>query len=68
MIVLYSTNCPKCKVLEKKLQDANIDFTINNDVSEMVAMGFMEAPILKANEKFMNFKEAVDWIGAIDGN
>ena len=26
-IILYSTNCPKCKVICKKLQQKNLDFT-----------------------------------------
>ena len=68
MIVLYSTNCPRCMVLEKKLKSTNIDFTINNDISEMLSLGFMEAPILQVDDKYMNFKEAIDWIGASHGN
>ena len=68
MIVLYSTNCPKCKILEKKLNNANIKYTVSNNIDEMLAMGFMEAPILQVYGDFMNFKEAIDWIGAQSGN
>ena len=38
-IILYSTNCPKCNVLEKKLQSKNIDFEICNDVDLMLSKG-----------------------------
>lgn len=41
MITLYSTNCPRCMVLEKKLAAAGIEYTINNDVDEMLSLGFM---------------------------
>ena len=41
MITLYSTYCPRCLVLEKKLAAADIPFTINNDVDEMLSLGFM---------------------------
>ena len=38
-IILYSTNCPKCKILEKKLTEKNIKFTKNNNVIEMSELG-----------------------------
>ena len=34
-IKLYSTHCPKCIVLEKKLQQKNIPFEEINDVEIM---------------------------------
>ena len=63
MITLYSTNCPRCSVLEKKLDAAGINYSINNDVDEMISLGFMEVPTLVVDEKAMTFKEAIDWIG-----
>ena len=63
MITLYSTNCPRCSVLEKKLDAAGINYSINNDVDEMISLGFMEVPTLVVDEKTMTFKEAIDWIG-----
>ena len=32
MITLYSTGCPKCQVLEKKLNNEGIGFSISNDI------------------------------------
>lgn len=63
IVTLYSTNCPRCVVLEKKLQNAGINFSINNNIEEMLALGFLEAPILMVDGKAMAFKEANDWIG-----
>ena len=68
MITLYSTNCPRCMVLEKKLNNAGIEYVINNNVDEMLSLGFMQAPILMADNKAMNFKDAIDWIGEQIGN
>ena len=62
MITLYSTNCPKCNVLKQKLQSLNIDFEISNNIDELIELGFMEAPILKANDQYLNFSKAVNWI------
>ena len=62
-VVLYSTHCPKCKVLESKLKQKNIIFEENNDVELMVQKGFVTAPVLEVDNIVYNFKEAVEWIG-----
>ncbi len=64
-IVLYSTNCPKCMILEKKLRDKNIEFNIINNVDEMIKKGFMAAPILEVDGKSMNYIDANTWINNI---
>lgn len=61
-IVLYSTKCPKCKVLEAKLKQSNIEFKEINDVEVMVQKGFKSAPLLEVDGVVYNFKEAVEWI------
>lgn len=61
-VILYSTHCPRCKVLTMKLQQKNIAYEEVNDVEQMMAKGFKEAPKLEVNGVTMDFKEAVDWI------
>ena len=61
-IVLHSTHCPKCKVLETKLKQKNIDFEENNNVELMVQKGFTTAPVLEVGDIVYGFKEAVEWI------
>ena len=61
-IILYSTNCPKCNVLEKKLQSKNIDFEICNDVDLMVSKGIQQAPYLEVDNELMDFTTAVKWV------
>ena len=63
MNILYSTNCPKCRVLEKKLSEANIDFIVNNNVEEMLSKGFETAPILCLEDgTLLDFSKANNWI------
>ena len=62
-VILHSTHCPKCNVLESKLKQKNIIFEINNDVEIMVQKGFMTAPVLEVDDIIYDFKEAVKWIG-----
>lgn len=62
-VVLYSTHCPKCKVLESKLNQKGISYKEVNDVKIMREKGFMSAPNLEVNGVVYDFKEAVKWIG-----
>ena len=61
-IILWSTKCPRCKVLELKLQQKGIQYEEINDVEIMKEKGFQEAPKLEIDGVIMNFKEAVNWI------
>ena len=61
-VTLYSTHCPKCKVLEMKLKQKNINYEEINDVEIMKAKGFMSAPKLEVDGVVYEFKDAVDWI------
>lgn len=64
-VILYSTNCPKCRVLESKLKDRNIQFTKFTNVEEMRKMGYINMPKLKVDDKLYEFMEAIDWINKI---
>ena len=61
-VILWSTHCPRCKVLELKLKQKGIEFEENTNVDEMTAKGFKEAPKLEVDGEIMDFKQAVDWI------
>ena len=61
-VILWSTHCPRCKVLEVKLKQKNIEFEENTNVEEMTAKGFKEAPKLEIDGAVMDFKEAVEWL------
>ena len=63
-IILYSTGCPKCKILESKLQEKGVYYTKNTSVDEMVKLGFTAVPMLKVGEKVLNFGEAVKWVNS----
>ena len=62
MITLYSTHCPRCNVLEKKLERKGIEFELNEDIQILIEKGFTTAPVLEVDGKFMNFMEANKWI------
>ena len=62
-VILYTTHCPRCRVLAAKLDKANISYEINDDIEELIEAGFHSAPVLKVGETMMNFTEANKWIG-----
>lgn len=61
-VTLYSTHCPKCNVLEKKLKQKNISYEEVNDVEIMKEKGYLSVPVLEIDGVSMNFKTASDWI------
>lgn len=64
MIIFYSTDCPKCHVLEAKLAKKQIKFEVNRNIGEMMKLGLMSAPALSVDGKILLFKEAVEWVNA----
>ena len=65
MITLYSTNCPKCKVLEQKLTQKGVQFELCTDIDTMEKKGFMMAPMLEIDGEIMDFGAAVKWINEV---
>ena len=63
-IVLFSTHCPKCCVLEKKLNQKNISYEEINDIEIMKENGYLSVPVLEVDGTRMDFKAANDWINS----
>ncbi len=64
-VTFYTTHCPKCGVLEKKLQIANIEFETVEDVDKMTEKGFMSAPMLEVDGEVMDFGAAIKWLNEV---
>ena len=67
MIKLYTTHCPKCKVIEKKLAQKGIEYTEVTDKDAMINRGFKSAPVLEVDGKILNFGDANRWIMSYEG-
>ena len=61
-VILYSTDCPQCNVLKKKLEIAGVEFTTSDDVDSMIEKGFTSAPVLAVDDQYYTFREAIDWL------
>ena len=66
-IILYTTHCPKCKILENKLREANISYAECTNIDVMRNKGFDWVPVLEVDGECMNYNQALKWIDKIDG-
>ena len=65
-IVLYTTHCPKCSVLEKKLAKKNIKYTEFTSVQDMLDMGISTVPVLSVDGELLPFEKANQWINSVE--
>lgn len=61
-VTFYSTHCPRCQVLQRKLDRKGIDYTEVNDIEIMKRLGMKSAPALRVDDKLMEFTEANKWV------
>lgn len=64
MITLYTTHCPRCKVLATKLAQKNIEYVENEDVDYMESIGIMSVPMLEVDGQLLDFVTANNWINS----
>lgn len=66
-IIMYTTHCPQCEVLGKKLTQKGLTYKEIDDVSKISELGITAVPTLSIEDgKYMNFKEAVNWINSLE--
>ena len=62
MILYSSSTCPKCKVLKMKLDKAGIEYTINENIEDMQALGIKTIPYLQTDDgSLLDFGAAVKY-------
>lgn len=66
-LILYSTGCPRCNVLKKKLSEKNIAYEEFTDSDQMIDMGIESVPVLSVNGELFDFMQANTWINSYEG-
>ena len=62
-VILYSTHCPKCIILQKKLDMAKVNYDTVEDVDEIVKTGMLSVPLLKVDDgDIMDFPTSGKWV------
>lgn len=69
MVTLYTTHCPRCIILEKKLTMKNIEFETVEDITKLEELGIQSVPMLSVDGgDLMDFATANKWINSQGGN
>lgn len=74
MVILYSTGCPRCNVLKRKLDEAEIAYIVVDNMDSIMKVcnknNIDTVPILEVPgdsssgiSEYMNFSEAIKWVG-----
>lgn len=64
-VILYSTHCPRCEVLEEKLKIKGIKYIEENSVEVMQEKGITSVPVLEYNGELFDFINAVKLINSL---
>lgn len=66
-VLFYTTHCPQCKVLAKKLEQKQINYTEVEDIAIMQSLGISSVPTLSIDGgDLLNFKESINWINSLE--
>ena len=65
-IILYTTHCPICEVLKRKLDAKNVQYRIVDDPDQIEReTGFSRAPMLKINGNIIQGLAANNWVNGL---
>ena len=68
MIKLYTTHCPRCKVLETKMSKKSINYEEIDSMDIMTEKGFKSVPVLELEDgTILDFAKANSWINEQEG-
>ena len=62
MLKLYTTGCPKCVILKKKLTEKGVLYEEITDTQVMSNLGITMVPVLEVDGRLFSFAEAVNWV------
>lgn len=67
MVEIFTTQtCPRCHMLKEKMNIKGIDFKENQDVDEVIKLGYRSVPIVKKEDgEILDFGKAISWINSL---
>lgn len=60
--ILYTIDCPQCKVLETAVKEAGLEYEVCKDLETMRQLGITVVPVLSVDGTLMKFPEAFQWV------
>ena len=61
-VTFYSNNCPRCKILQQKLDEKGVIYEKVSDMNILIQKGFKSVPMLEVDGNIMNYLEAINWV------
>lgn len=66
-LIFYSTDCPRCKILQKKMDDAKLEYTKVTDVDALKDLSITKVPMLSIDGNMCGYADAVKYVNEIGG-
>lgn len=64
-VKLYTTHCPKCKILEERLNEKKIKYEIIDNIEELQKMNFKSVPNLEIDGKIYNYLDSIKYLNKV---
>ncbi len=68
MINLYTTGCPKCKILEMKLNQKHIKFNEISDMGKLKEKNILSVPVMEIDGNIFDFATSVKLVNSYSEN
>lgn len=66
-LTLYSTGCPRCKVLTEKLDAKHQKYEVVSDMATLRSLHILTVPMLQIDDgPLMTFTEANNWVNHLE--
>ena len=64
-VKLYTTHCPKCKILEERLNEKKVKYEVIDNIEELQKMNFKSVPNLEIDGKIYNYLDSIRYLNKI---
>ena len=61
-VKLYTTHCPKCKILEERLNEKKVKYEVIDNIDELQKMNFKSVPNLEIDGKIYNYLDSIKYL------
>ena len=61
-VKLYTTHCPKCKILEERLNEKKVKYEVIDNIEELQKMNFKSVPNLEIAGKIYNYLDSIRYL------
>ena len=61
-IILYSTDCPRCKLVKQMLDIHHVPYTEITDKQAILDRDFDSVPMMDVNGKMMDYSGILTWL------